>query len=277
MKVAGAVVLYQPENSMVDHIDTYIADLDILYVVDNSDKKNNTYIRGLSKFPNIKYLDNHGNKGMGVALNRAAHYAIRDGCHWLFTIDQDSKASNGMMQGMKHFIERYDNGKLGIATPYQLRRYEKRAQFKSEWRDVLEVMTSGNFVNLEAYKAVGGFDNKFYVDYTDFDFCLRLVEDGYKVLINNNALLIHNLGDGKDRGNIWFLNRNKIRLYYEVRNRLFLLNKYKERYPVWFKKNKKELLFHVLSELILGDSKFNKAFSVLRGYLDYKIGRFGKY
>lgn len=277
MKIAGVVVLYQPENHMIDHIDTYVKDVEILYVVDNSDKKNEAYIKKLSKYSNIRYLDNYGNKGMGVALNRAARHAIHDGCQWLFTIDQDSRASDGMMDEMKHFIEKHDDGKLGIATPYPLRDYERKAQFKNEYRSALEVMTSGNFVNLEVYQWVGGFENKYFVDYTDYDFCLRLVGKGYKILINNHALLIHNLGEVKGRRNLWFLNRNKIRLYYEVRNRLELLHNYKKKYPEWYHKNSKDLFFHVLSEIYLGNHKFSKMISVLRGFLDYKFGKFGKY
>ena len=48
MKIAGAVVLYEPTDEDISNINSYIDDLDILYVMDNSSKRND------SRLPKIK-------------------------------------------------------------------------------------------------------------------------------------------------------------------------------------------------------------------------------
>ena len=50
MKVAGVVVLYHPDESVLENIKTYIDDIDLLFAVDNSDKKNIKIVESLKKF-----------------------------------------------------------------------------------------------------------------------------------------------------------------------------------------------------------------------------------
>lgn len=37
MKLAGVVILYHPDENIVENINSYITDIDFLYIVDNSD------------------------------------------------------------------------------------------------------------------------------------------------------------------------------------------------------------------------------------------------
>ena len=55
VKVAGVVVLYNPTNEDISNIDSYINDIDLLYVMDNSGNKND---KRLPKNKKIKYIFN---------------------------------------------------------------------------------------------------------------------------------------------------------------------------------------------------------------------------
>ena len=39
IKLAGVVVLYNPDDNYIDNINSYINDIDLLYIIDNSEKR----------------------------------------------------------------------------------------------------------------------------------------------------------------------------------------------------------------------------------------------
>lgn len=43
MKLAGVVVLYNPDQKVLDNISSYIDELDVLYLVDNSSVDNSKF------------------------------------------------------------------------------------------------------------------------------------------------------------------------------------------------------------------------------------------
>lgn len=69
MRLAGVVVLYNPDDSVEENINSYVNQLDILYAVDNSERKNKELIERLRQNQKICYIDNHGNKGIAVAFS----------------------------------------------------------------------------------------------------------------------------------------------------------------------------------------------------------------
>lgn len=42
MKLAGVVILYHPNENIVENINSYITDIDFLFIIDNSDDSNKT-------------------------------------------------------------------------------------------------------------------------------------------------------------------------------------------------------------------------------------------
>ncbi|PIX27897.1 MAG: glycosyltransferase family 2 protein, partial [Candidatus Huberarchaeum crystalense] len=76
MKIAGVIVLYNPNEEVIDNIKSYLEDIEILYAVDNSETKKDEIIKKIESFNKIVYIDNNGNQGMSAALNIAARLAI---------------------------------------------------------------------------------------------------------------------------------------------------------------------------------------------------------
>ena len=82
MKLAGLVVLYNPKENIMDTINNYINEVDVLYLIDNSNSDNSNLFRN----EKIKYIPNKSNLGIAVALNMGAKKAIKDGYDWLLTM-----------------------------------------------------------------------------------------------------------------------------------------------------------------------------------------------
>jgi len=86
MIFAAGIVTYYPELSRLsESIDRLNKQADLIYIVDNTPKPDDTIVRFLYKKnpAKIKYLSNISNRGLGKALNQLCEIAIKDGNTWL--------------------------------------------------------------------------------------------------------------------------------------------------------------------------------------------------
>lgn len=280
-KIAGVIVLYNPEKSVITNIQSYIDNIDILFAVDNSDQKKPSIIKTLLENPKICYIDNHGNQGIAHALNIGANKAINMDYKWLLTMDQDSKATQGMLTKMIHYIQTHATSKISIVSPFHANRYQQNSLSKEPYSTVLTTMTSGNLLNLDVFQKIGGFTENLFIDYVDNEYCLHgnLLE--YRVVQVNDSVLEHNLGDLKQYRMLWkqfySTNHNPIRRYYMTRNRFKIIELYQNHFPEYCNFEKSRFFVDFIIVLLYEKQKIAKFKMMLRGYLDYKRGIFGKY
>lgn len=278
--IHGVVVLYRPQSNFTENINSYIDCLDRLYVVDNTEY----CLLGIKQLLNtdtkIEYIQNGHNLGIAKALNQGALQAAKNGADFILTMDQDSKASPDMIQNMIDCIDLYKKDNIGIVSPYHREKFDLAPKDK-EIGEVLTVMTSGNLLNLDAYKIAGQFLEDLFIDFVDHEYCLRLRQCGFKIIETKKAILEHNLGQSKNikimKYSFPITNHSPLRRYYIARNRLFVMNKYKLLYPDFFKQERKSF-FKDIMKVILCESQKNKKISMtFKGYLDYKKGIMGEY
>ena len=273
MKIDGIVVLYHPEKSILENIHSYVNELEVLYIIDNSESKNNDLILELKKINKCQYIDNEGNKGIANALNVGAKKAIGNRADWLLTMDQDSKFKDGDLSYMINILDK-DNEKenIAICSPMHL---EKELDNYKEFYDYI-TMTSGNLVNLEIFQKLHGFEEKLFIDCVDTDYCLKMKQYNYKLKRLKNIVLQHNLGEQKRLGNFTYTQHNYIRKYYMTRNRLYLWRKHKDVYLDYIRFEQLITFLEIGKVILLEDDKFKKLKMLYKGYRDYKKNRFGK-
>jgi len=277
--IAGLVVLYNPDHNVIGNIQSYISQLSMLYVVDNSEVCNNKIIDVIKEYNNSKYIFNGENLGIAKALNMGAEEAIKQDFKFLFTFDQDSKATPRMIETMISFLKENDYSSIGILSPFQDNKGYKKPP-TNKITKVSNIATSGNLLNLDAYKQVGAFLDEFFIDYVDVEYCLRLNNRGYKVLRINDAILIHNLGNIVKRRfifrNVAVTNHSPLRLYYKTRNRFYVLKKYKYKFPLFSMYNFFRLFMETLKVLCFENERIEKIRMMIKGYSHYKKNNFGK-
>ncbi len=279
-KFAGMVVLYNPDESVIDNIETYIDKMDILFAIDNSETVDEDFIQELKKNKKILYIPNNCNLGIAAALNTGVRCALDRGYKWLFTFDQDSKASPTMIKSMIDFLNDNDTSNIGILSPFHSYNDYRPPPNNSRYSDVLIVPTSGNLLNLNSYIRIGPFLEKLFIDYVDIEFCLRLHLHGYKIIRLNTAILLHKLGELKKKRflhrYIAVTNHNAERLYYRVRNRFYVIHKYKIKFPAYCIKVLKQTLGDVIKILMFENNKLSKFKMMLLGFIHFVTGKFGK-
>lgn len=277
MKIAGMVTLYNPEKEVANNISSYLKNLDVLYVIDNSSHENKDK---LQKSKKIKYLPNFDNLGVATALNIAAKQAIEAGYEWMLTMDQDSKFEKENLKQMIDYIKQNDCKNIGLVSPWHIiNTGVKKPRKKIDYP--LEVMTSGNIINLKAYQEVNGFKDEYFIDDIDIEYCMNLNIHNYKVARLNYVELKHDLGDIEIKHflgrNFVCSNHNAIRRYYMVRNTFYLCDLYKNHFPEYCSFLKRGLRGQLQNIILFEKDKFKKVRNMYRGYLDYKHNITGKY
>lgn len=277
MKLFGTVILYNPNEDIVENIHSYIENIDKLYIVDNSDIKNQSLIKQIKDISDkCIYIDNNGNQGIAHALNIGAELAMQDSASWLLTMDQDSRFNN---YDFVKFIEEadLDNAfmqKIGIISP---KYYENEHLFK--FYDFITI-TSGSLINLEIFFKMNGFDNNLFIDSVDTEYCLRLNIAGYKIKRVSNILLNHHLGNITTHKFLWktirTTNHSHTRRYYMTRNRFYIWGLYKNIFLEYVKFEKLITLKEFIKIILFEKDKWLKIKFSIKGYLDYKNNKFGK-
>ncbi len=278
-KIAGIVVLYNPGSEILLNIDSYINQIDKLFIVDNSDKVNDSLIERVSLLKNAEYLYNNSNIGIAGALNIAAKKAIKEGYDYLLTMDQDSKASTMMVDKLFFLVN--TSPRIGIAAAQHLDPSFQQKSNKDFTKEILFTITSGNLLNLNAYRAAGEYLEKLFIDHVDHEYCLRLNKLGYKILQTNEVLVYHKIGASIQRTFLHhsFLptHHSPVRIYYRTRNRLYVNSLYKNIFPKYVKEDRRHFLRELFEIIMFEKQKINKLKMILHGYFDFKRKKFGKY
>jgi rhamnosyltransferase len=280
-KVAAVVILYNPELKVLDNIDSYIDQVDKLFVVDNSDNVNDTLKEKIHNLDKSEYLSNQTNIGIAAALNIGVKKAIEEDFEYLLTMDQDSKASPSMVSTMMECFSQ--DSKIAIVAPV-LSHPEGRNivhQPVKACEQVITAWTSGNLVDLNVFKSTGGFKEDLFIDYVDHEFCLRLNKMGFKIYICNKKTLKHSLGKIEEVNllfrKVYPTNHSALRLYYRTRNRFYVKKVFEEDFPEFFKQDNKDFWKTFLKVVLFEKARIKKMKFMIKGYKDFRKDIFGKY
>lgn len=270
------VVLYNPDNNVVDNIKTYYNAVEKIYVIDNSENKNIDVISKLNQWSKIKYLCNKGNRGIAFALNRGAKNAIHDKFDWLLTMDQDTAFFDKSMDLLIDGLEKFSSDpKMAIVAANYYEIYSNdRTSTEYSGRDA--VIQSGSIINLKIFKKINGYENKLFIDEVDLDYCYRCKQQNYKIIRVNRAMMKHNRGNLKKNGAIITWNYPPIRYYYIVRNKIYVWKKYRH-FIKKIRGNSAYVSLDIIMRMVLKeDDKYKKILAIFLGVIDAVFGKMGK-
>jgi rhamnosyltransferase len=271
--VGGVVVLYHPDATLRDNIGSYVSDLDVLVVVDNTPVPEEGLRDSLGPPSKIVYLPQHRNVGIAAALNIGAREALGRGCRWLLTMDQDSRFPAGSLGSLLAAIPRAEMA--GIISPRHCIPGFPESRDQAGLHEADVVMTSGNLLNLDAYREAGPFLEKLFIDLVDFDYCARLKRKGRRVWIAEDAELIHGFGKATSHRlfgrTLAVSNHPPARRYYMARNRLLMMRMH----PGMRRRLAIASIKETLLLLLFEKDRMRKLAHAFRGVADFLRGRYG--
>ena len=206
MRVAAGIVLYYPDfERLEENLLSVAPQVEEIFV----------YINGIDRISAIPQCvdmviveKSATNVGLAKALNSLCYEAAYRTYDYILILDQDSVVSEGMV----HELLRFQGEKVGIVAPTIIDRNTNVEFFAEDSvRRVDRVITSGSLVSLAAWKAVGGFDERLFVDWVDFEFNAALRLHGYCVLQSANTSLLHEMGRREPAFSVPMIKKHQIR------------------------------------------------------------------
>lgn len=268
MAVLAGIVTYNPDlKHLKNNIESIINSIDKLVVVDNNSENQKEIVRLIDFYSNATIVTNKYNLGVAKALNVIGEIAFNEKYDYFLTMDQDSIINKNSIESLLNTMIMKKNA--GIVAPI-IKRSGKEHFDSSKNRTVI---TSGNLVRTEAWKKIGGYWDYLFIDEVDHEFCYRLWEYEYQIVIDKKAVIVHMLGNPSQKkifGHVFNpLNHSAFRRYYISRNCVIIGFLYPyEKYPY---PNRKEMLFRtVISVLLCENDKIDKIRSIIKGIYDGK-------
>jgi GT2 family glycosyltransferase len=297
--IASLTVAYNGADVLMRQLDALrrqTRKLDEVIVVNNASTDDTVNLL-VTEHPEVTVLNLPENGGVGGGYAAGLAYAaLTKKYDWVWLFDQDSVPANDglerLLQGLEHLGSNADS--TAILAPVCVHPGTKLPCPGFSWRGgrmipvsgdsnqpttlVDMVISSGSLVRRRAIEEVGLPRADFFMDFVDYEHCLRLRRHGFKIVVVRDSHLNHVLGDPSQfkllgRTTYW-TNHAPWRIYYRVRNEIFIVWQY---YPNWTNKGLAlyRLARFAIASLLFGKQKLACLGMMHRGLLDGRAGRLG--
>jgi len=174
--------------------------------------------------------------------------------------------------------------KVAIISPLVIdrRRAARDMKIKSETQEINNCVSSGSFVNISICQGLGLFEEKLFIDVVDYEYCMRVRLNGYRVLRVNGLVLDQEFGNvaisKHARTYQKLADKTRIRLFHHlayspvysparvkltIRNWVYCIRKYKRFSHTW--KEICKLIKGCIIIIVRGKFQFKLAASILYG------------
>jgi GT2 family glycosyltransferase len=290
--VASITVTYNGIDVLERHIDALLQQrvpLQEIIMVDNASTDQTSSLIG-ARYPQITILRMTNNMGVGGALNAGLTYAALKKKHdWVWMFDQDSVPASDALEVMLSESQQLE-GKpvpVGILACLPVDQHMEISSTPWFWSngyvkppaELLNcpvffsdlVITSGAMVRREVVEAIGLPRSDFFIDFVDYEYCLRARSHGYRIAVITQAKLYHEIGKAHKvrilgRGHLWS-EHSPFREYYISRNLA---------YSVWWLYPSmaakrfvlRHLIRHAIGVLLFGSKRLDCLKKMVQGFCD---------
>lgn len=241
--ICGVVVTYHPPPGFLSNLEALRSQVDEVIVVDNSEGDTSESVILPIEKCGASVIRNGKNLGIASALNLGIKYAISRGFEWVATFDQDSMITADYFQTIlsAHAACPFRDRVPLIAPLLCYSQNESETNRKREPQSSFSLtrtaMTSGSLIRTNIFAKEGFYDETFFMDYVDYEFCLRLWKHGWKLIRANQAHLLHRLGLPQTHSflglKVTIKSHSAWRRYFIMRNRVIVFKRYAFSSPGW--------------------------------------------
>lgn len=288
-RVCAIFITYNPAPQLIDNIVALAPQVGEIVIVDNaSGPEGLQVVVEAAKRERVSLIRNADNLGIAAALNIGVRFALDRGYPWVATFDQDSTAPEGFIAAL---LAAWNACPFRSAVALVSPRYQDRhtgmigsyvaGGSDGVFEEVVTTMTSGNLVRSEAFAVAGLFEEAFFMDCVDHEFCLRLRSKGYRLIEAKAAILVHSLGRmtvhtfAGRRFKVF--NHTPLRRYYNARNRILLYLRYGHTFAGWLRRDLFNFCREIAGIIFFEQNAGAKLYAIARGVAHGLLGRKGKY
>lgn len=192
-EILAVVVLYKQRLEETNAWKSLLRHCSHVYVYDNSPASfhSSHLSRPSTLNPRLsQYVEDPTNPGLSKAYNEAARYAAAKGIRWLLITDQDTLFPENALEiycrnseqhtKLSMFLPKVRIADGNFLSPVRMRCYQARpAKTTPEGVIPLKkyaVINSGILVSTDTFLACGGYNEKVFLDFSDYQFIERYAE-----------------------------------------------------------------------------------------------------
>ena len=267
--IAAGIILFNPDLSRLkENIEAIQQQVDLLVFIDNHSDNLEVIESTYGHYDNIFFVKNKENFGIAKALNQAMLFCQSKGYQWVLTLDQDSVCPSNLIQEYQKYL---DTPQVAILSPViddrNMRESTTVTHSANDYDEIEKCITSATLTNVTIWEKLGGFDESMFIDLVDFEYCMRILQNGYKILRVNTVTLLHEVGRiTQPKFLFWdliILNHSPFRKYYIARNIIYLAKKH--RTPGGIVMAYLRTIKLLLQTEVYEQDKVNKGIAILRG------------
>ena len=263
-----------------------------IYIIDNNSKdESKAIITNYHKKLDIKLVELDYNSGFAIANNIGIESAIKDGCTYILTLNNDIEVPENCIEKAINEIKKneadiyqlfmvnyYDRQKCDAAgllfdkslIPIQIGYGSSVKEILEKNIENIEGVCAGAAIYsvkaLEDVKLEGNqyFDSNFFAYYEDVDLSLRLKKKGYKFKLLKESIVYHMHSATGNR-------TNGLKEYYLIRNLLIYTKRNQDKKSL--RKNNKYYYIRFIKTIIKNLNNFKVIVSAINGFKDGVVER----
>lgn len=299
LSIASVTVAYNAERVLLRHVESLLRQsrpLQEIVVVDNASTDGTSTLLA-ERYPQVTVLRMSDNLGASGALAAGLAYAVLEKQHdWVWTFDGDSVPNDDSLEVLLDGVESLPSadGPVGIVAPLAIHRKTGTCYAPLLWRsgyiklsaDTLRqpivfadlVINSGSMLRRSLVERIGLPRTDFFMDFVDYEYCLRARSHGYKIAVITRAQLAHEIGDARKirlpgPSRLW-PNHAPWREYYISRNLTHAAWwLYPSRGSKWFVV--RHLARHAVGAMLFGSNKLACLTKMVQGFCDGRRASLG--
>lgn len=288
MTIAAVIITYNPDLHKLEKVIPSLQNqVDKLLIVDNN---SSNIFALLNIYPEVDILKLDKNYGIAYASNRGIE-KLTNIYDFILLSDQDTVFPSDYISNFKinPFLQDetiaafspviFDNVTKREKPVYSLINGKKSNSIQiQDFQYAYQAIASGLILRNTPIHNNGLFNEDLFIDMVDFEYCWRILENGYKILSCKNLVLSHELGDScVIFFGIRIAKRVKIRYYYIIRNTLYLakFSKYlniKDRFKMFLKAH-----IYFITYTLISEHKIRMFLYLLKAMADGYTAKLGEY
>ncbi len=254
-------------------------------IVDNGSEPDTLdAIRGAierNRLKTCELLPQGRNLGIGAAINVGVRAALAAGAAYILTLDDDTEASPGAVAELVRCFIDHEAQHVGIVWAQWIveTNFARTSYGDGDTpRTVDRIPSSGCMIRREVFESVGMFREDYFLDFTNYEYCARIISAGWRVLTCPTATVFQRPGDVSRRQ---FFGRTVVvsnypaeRLFLLCRNG-FVLYLWERRSGRHFREHCRSTAARFVKSLLYEREKARKSSAIIRGSVEGLLGHLG--
>ena len=274
------ITLFNPNISEIENLKKISSLFDRVIVYDNSKFKSKEKFKSnfLDNTDKFIYISHNKNNGLSRAYNEIFYTAHKLNYDFICILDQDSILLKDNFFEIISFIDKNHSNKTAIYAPKMIHQgsSKKHRVTINKMKNINWCISSGSIFNLKSFLEIKKFDENYFIDRLDLDYCKRVIQKGYYIKLLYGYNLYQKLGTKRKLFGINYYEHNPMRHYYIYRNRLYYYHKFYEKRLLMKFKLLLLNFFHLIRILFIELDKVKKLNYIKKARNDFKTKKFGR-